>query len=400
MQIMLPRFNQRVSTLLLALFALLAAECGAITQKRPTLDDFWAGEAHFIETRKIDWSKMPGGDVAETSSWFAIDGKTWYAFNRARVPRRNPACPDDNMQTVVRASRDEGATWTSPAVVAAPSDSPRGDGCAILDGASIYDEASNTWHMLAQCLELHNEGGWALCHYSRKGKSPLGRFSADPANPVVKPGMLWSSICSQKAGICDPNGTQYEGTPDIVRHSKGVYYVTFHGYEPKTGHGVRGIATTRDFRVWQTRGQDLPKGTMLGPDDCRRWIKGCVGVGTATVLNTKGYSYFLFEAMDRNLGCTPGQEWVFSIARSPRNVWLPSGSPQWEHQKGPPLITASAAAKGLPCPVQYARWFQSDGTTWLIYEERKLGSNLLVRRLLKLEAGSAPHRMMLRELEK
>lgn len=376
---------------------LFAAGCAAVASQPPSLDDFWAGKAHFIQTRTVDWSVMPGGDYAETSSWFAINGGTWYAFNRAGVARRNSACPDDNMQTVVRASSDEGATWTALAVVAAPGDSKHGDGCAILDGASIYDAASDTWHMLAQCLELHNAGGWDLCHYTRRGSSPLGRFVADPLNPVVKPGMLWSSICADKPGICDPNGTQYEGTPDIVLHSNGLYYVTFHGFEPKTGRGVRGIATTTNFQTWNTRAKDLPRGAMLGPDDCRRWIRACVGVGTATVLSTKRHSYFLFESMDRNLGCTPGQNWVFSIMRSPRNVWLASGSPRWEPQSGAPLITASSFSKGLPCPVQYARWFQSRGTTWLIYEERKRGSDLLVRRLLKLVPGAASHRMMMQK---
>ncbi|NML08701.1 hypothetical protein HHL08_00830 [Sphingobium sp. AR-3-1] len=392
---MLPRTDQWIFRVAWAAI-LFVAGCGAVAQQPPTLDDFWADKAHFVETRKVDWSKLPGGDYAETSSWFAIDGGTWYAFNRAGVPQRNPACPTDNMQTVVRASSDEGATWTPPTVVAAPGDSKRGDGCAILDGASIYDAASDTWHMLAQCLELHNAGSWMLCHYTRQGRSPLGRFVADPLNPVVKAGMLWSSMCADKPGICDPSGTQFEGTPDIVRNANGLFYVTFHGYELKSGRGVRGIATTKDFQKWNTRGGDLPQGAMLGPDDCRRWISACVGVGTATVLSTKRNSYFLFEAMDQNLGCTPGQNWVFSIARSPRDTWLPSGSPRWEFQKGPPLITPSAYAKGLPCAVQYARWFQSRGTTWLIYEERQPESLFLVRRLMKLVWGNSGERMVIK----
>lgn len=370
--------------------------CGAIAQQPPTLDDFWAGKAHFVEARKIDWTQMPGGTDAESSAWFAIDGRTWYAFNRAPVAQRTAACPDDNMQTVVRASTDSGQSWTPPAVVASPGVSKRGDGCAILDGASLYNAATDTWHMLAQCLELHNAGGWAMCHYSRRGRSPLGRFVPDPLNPVVKQGMLWSKICADKAGICDPAGTQYEGTPDIVRHADGLYYVTFHGYEPKSGHGVRGIATTKDFQTWQTRGGGLPRGPMLGPADCRSWMRACVGIGTATMLDTREHSYYLLEGMDRNLGCTAGQQWAFAIMRSPRNVWLPSQSAQWETQSGAPLITPGRRSKGLPCPVQYARWFTSMGTTWLIYEERQPGSALLVRRLLKLTSGAAQARLMLK----
>lgn len=386
--------RQILARVLVILVALTAAGCGAAARPGPTLDDYWDGNAHFVESRKIDWSKMRGGKQTESSSWFAISDRTWYAFNRVEVTKRNLACPDDNSQTVVRASTDEGATWSAPAIAAAPGDSKRGDGCAILDGASTYDATSDTWHLLAQCLELHNAGGWALCHYTRKGKSPLGRFSPDPQNPVVKPGMLWSKICAERAGICDPRGTQYEGTPDIVLQANGVYYVTIHGYEPKTGHGVRSIVTTRDFREWQTQGAGLPKGAMLGPDDCRRWITGCVGIGTATTLNTDKYSYFLFEAMDKNLGCTPGQEWIFAVARSPKNTWLPSGSKKWEFQKGQPIITASPSAKGLPCPVQYARWFESEGTTWLIYEERKPGTPLLTRRLFRLVNGGLSQRLI------
>ncbi len=372
------------------------AACSATAQSTPTLDDFWAGKAHFVERRTIDWTKMPGGTSAESSAWFAIDKGTWYAFNRAPVPQRSAACPEDNMQAVVRASSNSGKTWTAPVVVAAPGDSKRGDGCAILDGASVYDTSTNTWHILAQCLALHNVGGWAMCHYSRHGRSPLGAFFADPHNPVVTPGMLWSKICAQVKGSCDPTGTRYEGTPDIIRRTDGRYDVTFHGYEPQSGMGVRGIAITKDFNTWQTMGDGLPLGPMLGVADCRKWMRGCVGVGTATTLNTKNYSYYLFEAMDRNLGCTPDQQWAFSIVRAPKNVWLPSGSSKWQIQPGAPLITPTRISKGLPCPIQYARWFTSLGTTWLIYEERQPGTALLLRRLLQLIPGPAPARIVLK----
>ena len=43
---------------------------------------------------------------------------------------------------------------------------------------------------------MFRTGGWNLCHYYLQGTSPLAMFTANPQNPVVKGGQLFSQICA------------------------------------------------------------------------------------------------------------------------------------------------------------------------------------------------------------
>lgn len=372
---------------LAGLLLLLGCSLASPSWAQVSLDDLWAGRAHFEQVGELKFGSSPRGGAAESSSWFAAQGGTWYAFNRVTVPGRSPFCPSNHTQVVVRASNDKGKTWSAAAVAVQPGMSSRGDGCAVLDGSSYYDAANDTWHMLAQCLDRNNAGGWALCHYIRRGRSPLGAFSPDAANPVVRGGELWSRICGGQGKAC-PEGVVAEGTPDIVSGSGGVYLVTFHGVDPRTHHGFRGIAETRDFHSWQVSGSGLPDDATLGPADCAHWLAGCAGIGEAAATSTATHKYIIAEAMDRTLLCIPNQQWVFALFRGPLSQWPRSGDGRWVPFSKTPLLTRTWPDPKTGCALQYARWLIDGGDTYLIYEDWEPNHAYLHRRLLKLVAGA------------
>ena len=43
--------------------------------------------------------------------------------------------------------------------------SPTGKMCAVVDGGGYFDAKENTWHYLAQCLDLHES--WGLCEFQQ-----------------------------------------------------------------------------------------------------------------------------------------------------------------------------------------------------------------------------------------
>ncbi|MDQ3231224.1 MAG: hypothetical protein M3Q07_05335 [Pseudobdellovibrionaceae bacterium] len=233
--------------------------------------------------------------------------------------------------------------------------------CAIVDADVYFDSETNTWHALAQSLS--NKNVWSLNHYSRTGRSPLGRFTANLANPVIRSRSLWKSICANDPGSC-PGDTGDEGTPEIMYKRNGYYFVSFHGYHSSSGTGYRGVAKTTDFMNWLTIAPDLPGGPMFTSRDCQGWNvpwnpqTGCIGGGAAASLSSLSHTYMLVEASDRNLLCTPDQNWVFGLVRS-TNL---ARSGTWEQFGGNPLIRP--AVKGV-CPLQYPRLFRDGERTYL-----------------------------------
>lgn len=359
------------------------------TASAVTLDDFWRGTAHFEQVGEIDWVSAPHGNVGESSSWFTVQSGIWYAFNRAVIVDPSSECPSTHMQIVVRESRDQGRSWSDAAVAAAPGDSPNGDGCAVLDGSSYFDATAGIWHLLAQCSDDRNQGGWAMCHYIRKAASPMGKFSADPRNPVVKGGDLWARICDRARSGC-PSTTVDEGTPEIIHQSNGQFLVTFHGFDYASKKAFRGIASTPDFRTWNVTGGGLPRGPLLSAFDCRHQLPNCVGVGQASTLFTEKYIYVLAEAMDKSLQCLSDQQWQFFLYRAPKGAFPQSGSNVWQTYSDSALLKPTSDDPATTCKVTYARWIQDGTSTYLVYEDRITRSIYLTRRLLKLVKG-APH---------
>jgi hypothetical protein len=370
-----------VGLLLLEIMNALDQSASAVT-----VDDFWRGAAHFEQVGEIDWAAAPDGNTTESSSWFTVRSNVWYAFNRIAIPDPQRRCPSTHMRIIVRESRDRGKSWSNPQVAAEPGDSATGDGCAILDGSALFDNMTGTWHLLAQCSDVGNQGGWAMCHYSRKNLSPMGRFVPDPGNPVVKGGSLWSRLCSGAASSC-PATTVDEGTPEIVAKAHGQFLVTFHGYDYASKTAFRGMAHTSDFQHWKVKGAGLPDGPLLGSAECIRRTPHCVGVGQASTLFTQKYMYVLAESMDKSLECLPDQQWIFYLHRAPIEEFPRSGSKLWETHAGSALLKPSSNDPQTTCKVTYARWIRDGSSTYIVYEDRITKSIYLKRRLLKLMPG-------------
>jgi hypothetical protein len=355
---------------------------------QPTLDDFWNGKAHFEQVGALSWSAK-AGQRNESSGWYAVRNGAWYVFNRATIDEKVDYCPRDHARIVVRESRDKGRTWSQPVTAVEPGDSPGGDDCAALDGATYFDSASGVWHILSQCLTRNMTAQWAMCHYTRKAASPLGRFSADKNNPVVKGGALWSQICAGADKAC-PVTTRDEGTPEILGKQDGKFVVTMHGWDPKTDRGYRGVVATRDFHNWDTSGAGLPGDAMFSARDCKSWLTGCIGSGAASTVLTAKYAYLVGEVMDKSLACQTNQIWVFELFRTPRGRWPVSGSGQWQKLPGTALLRPSSPDPGTRCQLSYARWIKDGEDLYLTYEDWSPGRTSVRRPLLQLKAGGGP----------
>ncbi|WP_294137536.1 hypothetical protein [Sphingobium sp.] len=358
---------------------------GSLAYASPTLDDLWVGNAHFEQVGQLNWPNTLDHH-SESAGWFAVRNGIWYVFNRAYLTRKVDYCPLDYAKIVVHQSTDQGKSWSEPVVAVEPGDSPGGDDCNALDGSTYFDQTTGTWHILSQCLTKNEASLWSLCHYSRRGDSPMGRFRPDKGNPVVRGGALWSRICAGKNKSC-PVTTQDEGTPEILGKHRGSYIVTFHGWSPKSGHGYRGVAATKDFRSWRTNGSELPGDAMFSAKDCQAWLEACIGIGATSTFIGKKYAYVIGEVMDKNLACQKDQKWVFELFRVLRGAWPQSGAGKWQKLPGDALLTPTWRDGNTLCQVSYARWIVDGDNIYLVYEdwgpERRFGS----RRLLQLKAG-------------
>ena len=127
-----------------------------------------------------------------------VVGATWYLFNRFTTDQPCPGQGADvrQMGTQVRASNDRGVSWGAPVPILAPTPGTPWS-CAATDGDAVYDAGSGTWRYVFQCL---GDGGrWQGCYAERRGRSPLGPFSA--AAPVPNPVITPASSGIASAGI-------------------------------------------------------------------------------------------------------------------------------------------------------------------------------------------------------
>lgn len=362
-------------------FSGITTACG-----HPTLDDLWDGRARLEQVGELNYGGLHENGVPKVSAgWYTVADGRWFAFGRL-VPLNRPSyCPNDHTEVIVTESRDKGRTWSAPVTAVSPGASTSGDGCAILDGSTFYDGTTGTWHMLAQCLDRNNQGGWAICHYTRKAETPNGSFAPDPSNPVVRGGKLWATICAGAHKSC-PSGVIDEGTPDIVEKRGGRFIVTFHGFDGQKGY--RMVVATPDFRSWIVAGRGLPNDAILTSTDCSKWLADCVGFGEATAIRSGSHIYIVAEAMNRSLLCQEDQTWGFTLLRSKDEEWPISGREKWElFWKNPLLRPSKPDAKTL-CQVAYARWLVDGNETYLIYEDWAPQHKQLHRRLLKLFKGA------------
>ena len=352
----------------------------------PRIDDLWSNRAHFEQVRELDFGQDRSAASSETASWFIAANGRWFAFSRVGIFPSIANCPHEHMRVVVRESQDKGKTWSKPIVAVEPGTSEKGDGCAVLDGSTYYDAISGTWHLLAQCLDNGDVGGWSMCHYVRRAASPLGRFAPDQRNPVVRGGQLWSKICGSNKSC--PVGVADEGTPEILGRRAGMFTITMHGFDGRSGNGYRAVVQTPDFRTWYTKGRGLPDDATLSATDCRGWFSACVGFGEGTALFSNGHIYALAETMDRSLLCQKQQQWFFVLLRSSGPIWPRSGH-GWQRFTSTPFLRSAWPDPQTPCSVAYARWLVDHGEIYLVYEDWEPNHSRLHRRLLKLVPGSA-----------
>ena len=347
-------------------------ESQAASSYERLMDQLWNRTASFrplvdFQIQTVPDKGKPFIDGMDQGTQIVPINGVWYLFNREYDFAPRPSqCPRDFSRIVVRKSIDHGHTWSNEVIIAQPN-LTQGE-CALGDGYAYWDGDTRTWHYLAQMLAA-NRQGWNIDHFTRQDSDPMGSFLADPGNPVIRGGALWSKICGP--GKACPRGTGQEGTPEISLKANGFYYVTFHGAllikkDPPVVAGFRGIAKTRDWHTWITSDRDMPDDAIWSGRDCQGWNvawnkeTGCIGGGHASTLITPEYTYMLIELADISLQCTAGQHWAIGLARA--NGFQVSG--RWQQWPGNPLMINE---NGAPCSLQYPRLFKEGGHIYLSY---------------------------------
>ena len=321
----------------------------------PGFDDLWAGAARFEPIASFPVGAAGFETVNAGTRIVAGASGHWFLFGRADSAP-TPRCPSGEISINVRASSDQGRSWGPPSALATP-DAVRT--CQYADGSAYFDAGSATWHYLAQVNTIGV--GWELAHFYRSGVSPLGAWTPNSANPVVRSGQLFGQICAGRSKHCTV-GTVDEGTPQIVEKVGSDFFVTFHGYDYGTKAAVRGVARTPNFVAWNTTGAGLPNDAIFAAADCASWnvpwaAGGCIGSGEASIQRDprSGFMYEVIEAADVGLTCDTswgGQWWPLGLVRS--KTWAPS--PQWEQMPRALTPFVGGPAAGEPhvgCSVQY-----------------------------------------------
>jgi hypothetical protein len=344
----------------------------------PDLADLWSGRASPVLARK--WTSTGLGEPrggAYAGAHIEVVGDTWYLFNRSWLTEQCPGRDGQQLGTQVRASSDQGATWSKPVQILSPTPGTPWS-CAATDGDAVYDAAAGTWRYLFQCLA--EQGGWNGCYAERHAPSPLGRFTPPSAdmNPVIAPGSLWGQICDPGDRCAQPPGSPPfvdEGTFNLLSAPDGSWWVGFHGSDGT--HGVRGVARTTTFRAgdWAVDGAaGTPTDAILSAADATGWREnwragGPVGAGAATILLEDGWYYQVAEFPDVSLACTRNQTWDFGLFRA-RQL----SSTTWEQYPGGNALVYSSRAPGAdgqsePCNIQYPGLFRdpSTGVSYLMH---------------------------------
>lgn len=363
--------SRLLSTVFLMLFL-----SGVVHAAEPSITDYWRGSAVWTLVRSYVTEEMKSGLITDLGPGFSggvrikVVGKTWYLFRRG-IETETPLpayCPDQGsrlLSILVSQSTDEGVTWSKPVSIIKPQENSAME-CGVTDGDVYFNSKQNQWHFLFQCL---SRKGWQGCYAKKKGKTPLGEFEMDARNPVIVAGALWSKVCNKDTDKCAQwaggiNKIFDEGTFDIFDFVNGYYFIDYHGYDGI--HGYRGLIKTKDFHKWEV----VANGSLLNKSDALKFNvvwdeKGPIGFGAGQIVKDKGFYYLISEAADRNLNCTPGQNWVWGMFRT-KSLKVE----EWESYPSNPFFTVGSFPvqdeEKLPCYPAYLGLFVSQtGHTYL-----------------------------------
>lgn len=316
----------------------------AAAQAPATLADYWNGNAQWDFVRK--WTTANASQaLSNPSSRIKVVNGNWYLFQREFS---GGVCSATVAKLGIRVYRstNQGATWT-PASALSIAPTPGSDfSCEATDGDAVYDAENNKWRILYQCL--NDAAVWQGCYAERAGADPMGPFdytSAQRKTAVIRPGALWSKICStSNNGVCAGKNVVDEGTFNIFRKdSAGYFWVSFHGYDGTRGY--RGIAKTTDFVNWIAGDSSLgvPADATITARDAATWREtwngGNIGAGNGSIVEENGYTYDLVEATDVNLGCAENQRWDLGLFRT-NNI---AGNQWSQYPQGNPIAHSSLA---------------------------------------------------------
>lgn len=349
-----------------------AGDSGGPAGQPPRLVDLWRGDAALVLDRKWTSAQLANPGTGGYGAHVEVVGATWYLFNRTILRDRPCAAYGASaaLGTQVRASSDQGRTWSAAVPILTP-EAGTPWACAATDGDAAYDARTRTWRYLYQCLP--ESGPWQGCLAERRDPSPQGAFTP-VAEPVIAPGALWGPICDDPGDACSRSGRPVgeEGTFNVIPDGDGGWWVGFHGFDGRDG--LRGLARTRTFRPdgWSIDGAaGTPAGPSITAADAQGWREqwapgGPVGPGAGALLEQDGAFYQLVEVPDVNLICTKAQAWNLGLLRT-RDL----ASTRWEQWPGgnPIAYSSRADIQGTDsaCNVLYPGLFEDGATTYLMH---------------------------------
>ncbi len=307
------RITKIYALTILFLLNLLILSGISFAQSAPaTMQDFWDGKAYFEFQNKfiLPTDGRTAWVAQNMGTDIVVKDNVWYMFTREYLIDKpkwcNEAAARDAARIVVRTSKDKGKTWSGKTTVIEPTQGTPNE-CSSIDGDAYFDSDTGTWQYIYQCMA--NDALWNICHATLNSKTPSAIFVQDSKNPIIKSGEILDKIAP---------GFNQEGTPEIAEKRGDYFYVTFHGYRESDGNAIRIVAKTKNWVDWET----VNDGPIFDKSKCQSWnvpwdSKGCVGGGAGTILKDDTNYYMLMEAMDKNLGCIPDQNWVYGLLRSP-----------------------------------------------------------------------------------
>ena len=362
MNSMLMKMVRCLWVLSLVAGAMIAGSIKTRAAAPPTMDDLWSGEAvwqhYYTWPFYLDAPDSPGWHACQANS-IHVQGDTWYWFRRY-------IDADENIGMVCVKSTDKGMTWSEPVTVLKPESGTLWS-WMVTDGDFYYDKDENKWRCIIQVIDK-NRSPWKCCYFERKGADPMGMFTTPEGftQPAIDAKEIWNQIANDpsddavKLAGGEIGAVFDEGTPEILEKVGDTFTITFHGafvYKDKV-HGVRGIATTKDFQHYTPLAPDAFIDEKDSDTWHVNWDGGSIGVGAQTCLKCGDYWYSMIEGADKGLGGADEQNWTWGLSRT-----KDLSSTAWENWPNNPVTPFEP--HNIIVEWNYAQLFQDDGITYL-----------------------------------